>query len=179
MFGNGQLIKAARGHAGWCARHNVMTHEGHDFSQPWDRATEAGYPSRTVSENMWQQHGRNTTTYGSKFRWRSDWEFGKAAVISWMNSPRHCTNLLNSKWTEIGVGVARRGSHTMLVQMFGDVLPKSYSHYHDRSFHTHRNRPKGGRHYNAVRRRQRPWRLGFLAFFGLSVLLAIVAFFVY
>ena len=67
----------------------------------------------------------------------------------------------------------------MLVQMFGDVLPKPYSHYHDRSFHTHRNRPKAGRHYNAVRRRQRPWRLGFLAFLGLSVLLAIVALFVY
>ena len=105
VFGNGQLIKAARGHGGWCARHDVMTHEGHDFSQPWDRATEAGYPSRTVSENMWQQHGRTTTTYGSKFQWRSDWEFGKAAVISWMNSPGHCTNLLKDTLNKVHHGL--------------------------------------------------------------------------
>ncbi len=36
-----------------------------------------------------------------------------------------------------------------------------YSHYHDWSFHTHHRRPKGGNHYRAVRRRQRPWRIGF------------------
>ena len=37
-----------------------------------------------------------------------------------------------------------------------------YSHYHDFSFHTHHQRPKGGRHYTAVRRGQRPWRIGFI-----------------
>ena len=37
-----------------------------------------------------------------------------------------------------------------------------YSHYHDFSFHTHHQRPKGGRHYTAIRRRQRPWRIGFI-----------------
>ena len=35
-----------------------------------------------------------------------------------------------------------------------------YRHYHDGSFHTHRQRRKGGGHYNAVRRQQRPWRIG-------------------
>ncbi len=174
MFGNKNLIDAASSHAAWCARHNVMSHTGRNNSRPWHRATEAGYPSEMVSENIWQQHGRNKTTYGSRFLWRTDWEFGKAAVTTWMNSPGHCANLLNSKWTEIGVGVARRDTHTMLVQMFGEVLPKSYSHYHDWSFHTHRNRPKGGRHYNAVRRRQRPWRIGLFALLGLSSLLAIL-----
>ena len=37
-----------------------------------------------------------------------------------------------------------------------------YSHFHDWSFHTHRRRPKGGNHWRAVRRRQRPWRIGAL-----------------
>ena len=37
-----------------------------------------------------------------------------------------------------------------------------YTHFHDWSLHTHHKRPKGGRHYNNVRRRQRPWRIGFL-----------------
>ena len=35
-----------------------------------------------------------------------------------------------------------------------------YSHFHDWSFHTHHRRPKGGNHYNAIRRKQRPWRVG-------------------
>ncbi len=34
-----------------------------------------------------------------------------------------------------------------------------YTHYHDFSIHTHHQRPKGGRHYRAVRSRQRPWRI--------------------
>ena len=37
-----------------------------------------------------------------------------------------------------------------------------YSHFHNWSFHTHHRQPKGGNHYNAVRRRQRPWRIGFV-----------------
>lgn len=36
-----------------------------------------------------------------------------------------------------------------------------FRHYHDWSFHTHHRRPKGGNHYNAIRRRQKPWRIGF------------------
>ena len=173
------LVKAARGHAGWCAGRNRMTHTGTGGTQPWQRARQAGYPSQGVSENIWQQHGRNNTTYKSRFRWRSDWQFGKAAVITWMNSPGHRSNLLDPRWTDIGVGLSRRNGHTMLVQMFGDrpaSLPKvrtpsvkqsskpqggPYSHFHNWSFHTHHNRPKGGNHYRAVRRRQRPWRIAF------------------
>ena len=36
-----------------------------------------------------------------------------------------------------------------------------YSHFHDWSFHTHHRRPKGGNHYRAVRRRQRPFWIAF------------------
>ena len=36
-----------------------------------------------------------------------------------------------------------------------------YRHYHDRSFHTHRRKSRGGRHFRAVCRRQRPWQVGF------------------
>ena len=35
-----------------------------------------------------------------------------------------------------------------------------YSHFHDWSWHHHSTRPKGGRHWRAVRRRQRPWKIG-------------------
>ena len=37
-----------------------------------------------------------------------------------------------------------------------------YSHFHDWSFHTHHRRPKGGNHWRAVLRRQRPWRIAAL-----------------
>ena len=53
-----------------------------------------------------------------------------------------------------------------------------YSHFHDWSFHTHHNRPRGGNHYNAIRRWQRPWRIGFWVVLigvlvGTSVVLAV------
>ena len=157
LRGSSQLIKSARRHADECASINRMTHTGDDGSQPGDRARQAGYGSQAVAENMWQQHGRNNGTYGSRFRWKSDWQFGKAAVISWMNSSGHRRNSLDPRWTEIGVGLARRRGHTMLVQMFGDrqaplfklKLPAArksskpscgpYSHFHNWSFHTHHN----------------------------------------
>ncbi len=51
-----------------------------------------------------------------------------------------------------------------------------YNHYHNWSFHTHHRRPKGGNHYNAIHRRQRPWRIGFLtATIALLMGLSIVA----
>ena len=49
-----------------------------------------------------------------------------------------------------------------------------YTHFHNFSVHTHHRRPKGGRHYQAIRSRQRPWRLAFIlaavAYVGLQVL---------
>ena len=48
-----------------------------------------------------------------------------------------------------------------------------YSHYHDWSFHTHRRKPRSGRHFRAVCRRQRPWRVGFgFALMAAAVLVA-------
>ena len=37
-----------------------------------------------------------------------------------------------------------------------------YTHFHNWSIHTHHRRPKGGNHDRAIRRRQRPWRIGFV-----------------
>ena len=53
-----------------------------------------------------------------------------------------------------------------------------YSHFHDWSFHTHCRSPKGGNHWRAVRRRQRPWRIGALVvliavFIGTAAVLSV------
>ena len=55
--------------------------------------------------------------------------------------------------------------------------PMPYTHFHAGRFHTHRTRLKDGRHYQTVRRRQKPWRVGFMlalvaALMGCAVLVA-------
>ena len=52
-----------------------------------------------------------------------------------------------------------------------------YTHFHDWSLHTHHRRPKGGKHYRAIRRRQRHWRIagwtvlaGILVVFGVTLI---------
>ena len=117
--GHRSLIRAARTHSRWMARSRRMSHTGERGSQPWDRATRAGYPSKEVAENLWQTSGRTGRAWKSGFTWRSDWKLGQAAVITWMNSPGHRENLLNQSWRSLGVGVARRGSSIYLTQKFG------------------------------------------------------------
>ena len=51
----------------------------------------------------------------------NDWQFGKAAVEIWMNSPGHRTNVVEPRAAEVGVGVAVRGGVVVVVQMFGSL----------------------------------------------------------
>ena len=120
LQGHRALIRAARGHSQWMARNRRMSHTGQSGSRPWDRAVQSGYPSRQVSENIWQTSGRSGLAWKSKFTWRSDWKLGQAAVISWMNSPGHRDNLLNSNWRCLGAGAASRRGRIYLTQNFGD-----------------------------------------------------------
>ena len=121
LRGHNALIRAARGHSRWMARRNKMSHTGGSGSEPWDRAERAGYPSGNVSENLWQSSGSKGLAYKSKLHWRSDWQLGRVAVISWMNSSGHRQNLLTPNIKHIGIGVARnkRGS-IYLTQKFGN-----------------------------------------------------------
>ena len=51
-----------------------------------------------------------------------------------------------------------------------------YSHYHDWSFHTHHRRPKSGNHYNAIRRKQKPWRVGLVVVVLVGLLAGLAVF---
>ena len=122
LKGRGSLIRAARAHSRWMGRHNTYSHTGGGGSRPWQRAMRAGYPSRNVSENIWQSRGRSGSAWHSKFHWNSSWRLGHAAVISWMNSPGHRANLLTPRWRDLGVGVAvNRTGRIYLTQNFGVV----------------------------------------------------------
>lgn len=122
LHGHTALMRSARRHSKWMASRSIFSHTGSGGSKPWDRAYAVGYPDVSVSENIWQSRGSKGGAWKSKFQWKSDWQLGQAAVISWMNSPGHRQNLLNPKWNHIGIGVSKnRKGRIYLVQNFGNA----------------------------------------------------------
>ena len=67
----------------------MLSHAGQDGSAPGDRAERAGYEWRTVGENI--AAGQQTA---------------EQVVAEWLESPRHCANLMDPDFTEMGVGYA-------------------------------------------------------------------------
>lgn len=122
LRGDPHLIRAARRHSRWMAKWKEFSHTGSKGSQPWDRAKKAGYMG-LASENIWRTDTsrRNGIAYKSKFVWNNDRKLGKAAVISWMNSPGHRRNMLSEEWEDIGIRVATSNKGiTYITQNFGD-----------------------------------------------------------
>ena len=105
-----RLCHAARQHTANMARHNVISHTlaGTTFV---DRLQLAGYTHTAAGENCAQ--GQATPA---------------AAVASWMLSPGHRSNILNPRYTEIGIGVeSSPGGERFYTQLFarpaGEALP--------------------------------------------------------
>lgn len=82
---NALLEDAAIRHARDMATHAYLEHEGTDGSTMDQRVTDTGYHWATVAENIASGH-------------RSI----KTVVDSWKESPKHCVNLMNPKYSEIG-----------------------------------------------------------------------------
>jgi hypothetical protein len=104
---NTELNYAADQYAEQMSESGVLSHTGPDGSQPWDRAEAVGYEAQTMGENI--AAGQKTP---------------EQVVADWMNSPGHRANILNPKYTEIGVGY----DDNFWVQNFGsgDLNPDSY-----------------------------------------------------
>jgi uncharacterized protein YkwD len=83
------LMKLARDHAANMARQNRMNHVLDD-KNPKDRIDASGYKYRSFGENV--AEGQRTA---------------KAVVKEWMDSPIHKKNILNPRFTEIGIGMAK------------------------------------------------------------------------
>lgn len=102
------LGRVAQAHAADMAARSRMEHAGSDGSTPGDRATRAGYRWSRIGENV--AAGQPTP---------------ELAVASWLESPRHCANLMDPAYTEMGVGFAA-GSGTAAeiywAQVFGTPL---------------------------------------------------------
>ena len=87
---NNQLAMAARNHARDMARNDMISHTGSDGSTVRGRVEKTGYRWRIVGENISAGH-QNT----------------EAVVSSWLESPGHCANLMNSSITEVGAACFR------------------------------------------------------------------------
>jgi len=102
LVASAALQAAASAHAEDMARRGVMDHAGGDGSTPAERATRAGYDWRTVGENV--ATGQSTP---------------EQVVAGWLDSPRHCANIMSADFTEMGVAVASNAGGVYWAQVFG------------------------------------------------------------
>jgi uncharacterized protein YkwD len=103
-----QLNEAAARHARDMVRKKFFEHRGSDGSQPKDRVLRSGYQPRLTGENI---------AYGP--------ESAEEAVAGWLASPGHCANIMDSRFHDIGVGLAigRKRGQIYWVQTFGAPRP--------------------------------------------------------
>jgi uncharacterized protein YkwD len=90
---NRQLAEAAQAHSEDMAQQDYFAHRNKQGNEVPQRAEAHGYRWRHVGENI----SRGQTS-------------AQEAVAGWISSPGHCRNLMNPKFTEIGVGVSIRHS---------------------------------------------------------------------
>lgn len=83
------LTQAAAAHAQDMARHGHSQHQGSDGSTPSERVTRTGYRWSRIAENV----AAGLTT-------------PQAVMESWLASPGHCSNIMRSEFTEMGVAYA-------------------------------------------------------------------------
>ncbi len=100
---NGALSAAAQSQAQWMAETGSVSHNRPDGSGPRTRAVNAGYGTTDVSENIYG--GTNATA-------DTAWTF-------WVNSGVHYAGMINSRYQEVGIGVAT-GQLTTFVMVFGN-----------------------------------------------------------
>lgn len=85
---NAQLNAAAQGHSVDMACHNLLSHSGSDSSTVGERVAAAGYAASYSSEII----------YGSGYPQTAfDW---------WMSDSTHRNEILNARYTEMGIGYA-------------------------------------------------------------------------
>ncbi|AFZ34162.1 SCP-like extracellular [Stanieria cyanosphaera PCC 7437] len=109
---NSKLVNAAQNHSKNMAEDDFFSHTGEDGSSVSDRVQDAGYQYSRVGENI--AAGQKTA---------------EQVVQGWMNSPGHRANILNSNFTEIGIGYEYLENDTGSVnynyywtQVFGNSL---------------------------------------------------------
>lgn len=102
-----RLEHASASYADTLARHQRLSHSV-DGSDITDRAQRVRYRFTRLGENIGWTSGPP-----------SDFEIAHDLVSRWMKSRGHRINILDRKFQELGVGVARADGKTYAVQFFG------------------------------------------------------------
>src|SRR5215471_5147177 len=105
-----ELAKLARAHSEDMAKRKYFKHVNPEGLTPMKRAQAAGYPvCQLMGENIYQNNlysrvitEKKRTTYD----WNSMDQIASTTVKGWMQSEGHRQNLLESKYTKEGIGVA-------------------------------------------------------------------------
>lgn len=98
-----ELVAAAEAHSSDMATHIFLKHEGSDSSEPWDRATAAGY--------VWSKIGENILTGMTT---------GESAMALWEDSPGHKANLITCAYQDTGIArVQAANGDWYWTQIFG------------------------------------------------------------
>ncbi len=92
------LNQAALEHSRDMAKRNYFEHEGLDGSQPAERVARQGYKWRVVGENL-----------------AAGVASADEAVQGWLDSPHHCTNLMDPRFTQMGVAFAVDPASSMAI----------------------------------------------------------------
>lgn len=103
---NGLLSEAARQKAADMFAFNYWAHVSPSGRTPWSFFTDVGYKYQYAGENL-----------------ARDFRDPDSVVRAWMNSPSHRENIVNGKYSEIGVavvdGTLEGVETTLVVQLFG------------------------------------------------------------
>lgn len=105
---NAQLSSAAQAKANDMAARNYWAHDTPEGQPPAAFVTSAGYSYQVIGENL---------AYG--------FSGAKEAVAGWMNSPEHKANMLDSRYQDVGFGLAQspdfqgQGPTTIVVAEYG------------------------------------------------------------
>lgn len=93
-----RLFSAAARHSRDMAENNYFDHTSLDGRTPGQRIAAEGYAARAWGENI-------AAGYGTV----------AAVMQGWLNSPGHCSNIMNASFTELGVSCVRRSGN-----LYGD-----------------------------------------------------------
>ena len=88
------LRAAAREHSRDMGARNYFEHVSLDGRSPIDRMHAAGWAGRTGGENIYGGHKDGAPLSAAE------------VVAGWMESPGHCTNVMNARYKTLGVGFA-------------------------------------------------------------------------
>jgi len=121
-----ELASIARAHSEDMAENDYFSHTNLKGDGPTERAEKAGYPIRKdlsggyyavgIGENINEMPTGNVVGIGYVSNTPDD--IAKTSVESWMESLGHRQNILDSEYTNIGVGVAYDGHYYICTQDF-------------------------------------------------------------